>query len=144
MKISTVLLLGVGALAVWEFQQIGTAAATVQFVFSGVQIKSLTNYVLQITVQNISNADCVLNAMSGTITVNDNDLGNVSDFSPVNIRARSQQVVNITLQPSILSLPGAITDIINNSGGQLDFVFEGNANVNGLVLPINVEKIITV
>jgi|SRR5882724_5138309 len=144
MKTGTILLLAGAALVAYEFQQLGTAAQTVQIQLAGIQINSLTNYKVQLLIQNISNISCTVNALTGTITLNDSEIGNVSDFNPVVIPARAQQVINISLNPDLLSLPFAIQNLINNPGIPLDFEVIGNANVNGLILPFDLTKTITV
>lgn len=144
MKTGTIALLVVGGLAVYEFAQLGVAGKTVQILLDGVQINSITNFSLQLLVQNVSNANVKLNSMTGAITVNGNAIGNVSYFSPVTVASNSQQVVNVTLRPDLLSLPASIIALINNSGGNLHFVVDGNANIDGLVIPFTVEKDIAV
>lgn len=140
MKTGTVLLLAGVGLAAYEFQQLNTAAQTVQFQFSGVQINSPTSYNVQILIQNISNIACSVNAMTGVISLNGVQIGNISDFQPVTIGARAQQIVNVVLNPSILSLPLAIQNLINNPGSTLQFEVNGNANVNGLILPFDLTQ----
>jgi LEA14-like dessication related protein len=140
MKTGTVLLIGAAALAAYEFQQLGTAAQTVQFQFAGVNATGLTTYNVQLLIQNISNISCTVNAMSGIITMEGNQIGNISDFQPVTIGARAQQIVNVIVNPNLLSLPFAVQQLINNPGGSVDFEVNGNANVNGLILPFDLTK----
>lgn len=144
MKTGTVVLLGLAGLVLYEFQQLGTAVATVQFVFNGVQPKGLLKYTIQILVQNVSNATCQVNAMTGVVSINDNPVGNISDFQPVTVPGRGQQIVNIDLTVSVVELPSAVIDLLNNSGGNLAFNVTGNANVNGLILPFSLDKSISV
>jgi LEA14-like dessication related protein len=144
MKTGTILLLAGAGLVAYEFQQLGTAAQTVQFQFAGVQINGLTNYNVQLLIQNISNISCSVNAMSGVINLNGNQIGNISDFNPVIIGARAQQIVNVALNPNLLSLPFEIQSLINNPGQPLNFEVNGNANVNGLILPFDLSKTIIV
>jgi LEA14-like dessication related protein len=144
MKTGTVLLLGVGAVAAYYFAQLGKAGSTMQIVLSGVQVNSVTDYVITLTFQNVSNATVKINSFTGVVSINDNQVGNVSEFGPVIINPNSQQAINIHFSPSLLSLPGAIRDLLNNSGGELVFNVNGNANVDNLVLPVNVSDTVTV
>ncbi len=144
MKTGTILLLAGAGLVAYEFQQLGTASQTVQFQFAGVTFNGLTSLNVQLLIQNISNIQCTVNALSGQILLNDGQIGNISDFQPVNIAARSQQVINVIMSLNILSLPGAIQQLINNPGSSLDFEIIGNANVNGLILPFDLYKTVTV
>ncbi len=108
MKTGTILLLAGAGLVAYEFQQLGTASQTVQFQFAGVTFNGLTSLNVQLLIQNISNIQCTVNALSGQILLNDGQIGNISDFQPVTIAARSQQVINVIMSLNILSLPGAI------------------------------------
>lgn len=142
MNTGTILLLAGAGLVAYEFQQLGTAAATVQFQFAGVTFNSITSLNVQLLIQNISNIKCTVNALSGQIIMNDLQIGNISDFQPVDIAARSQQVVNVLLSLNVLSIPGTIQSLLNNPGAPLDFEIIGNANVNGLILPFDLTKTI--
>lgn len=144
MKGSTLLILAVVAFAGYEFLQLGTAANTMQVVFSGVQVNGPLNYTLNLVVQNVSNAAINLNSLAADVTVNGNDLGNVSNFTPVVIQPNAQTPVNVTLAPSLLSIPGTVAALLNTPTGSFDFKVVGNMNVNSLVLPLNVEKTITI
>ena len=142
MKTGTVLLLGAAGLAVYYFEQLGVAGNTVQFVLNGISVKSLSDFQVQILVQNVSNASVRLAALSADITLNGMDIGNASFFpaQPQMIPGTSQQIVNIDVTPSILSLPGAIQNLLANPGGSYDVAVKGNANINSLVLPFSIEK----
>lgn len=140
MKPITLLLLAGGAGLIWYFTQLGVAGNVVNIVFQGVQIKSLNDFGLQFLVQNVSNAPIIVNSMSANVTLNGNTLGNASYFgSPFSVPANSEQLINIAFKPSLISLPGDISNLLNNgTGGSLEFAATGNMNVNNLVLPINV------
>jgi len=147
MKNSTALLLAAGGLALIYGSRVATGVNTVNFVLNGVDLSDITNIKLQFLVQNVSNATGVLNSLSGNITVNGNDLGNISDFNPVTIPPNSQQPINISLRPDLISLPQTIAALIQQNGSgnnDLNFEVTGNANVNGIVLPFDLTKTINV
>jgi len=144
MKTGTLLLVGGLALAAYEYAQLNTAVGTVQFMVAGINFKSLTDYEIQLLVQNVSNANVDLNALTGIVTINGSQIGNITDFSPVNIAPRSQQIVNIDLQPNLLSIPGAVQNLINNPGSTFNIAVSGNANVNNLVIPFSANQSISV
>jgi LEA14-like dessication related protein len=146
MKLSNILIFGGIAVIAYELLNLGTAAGTAQFLLEGVTVNSITNYTVQILVQNVSNANVTLNSLVADIQLNGTDIGNASYFpsTPTVISGNSQQVVNLTVNPSLLSLPGAIINIVNAPGSALNFNVTGNANVNGLVLPFTLTKTVTV
>lgn len=144
MKTGTVLLIAGVGLVAYQFIQLNTGLNTVQFMIAGFSFKSLTTYEIQLLVQNVSNANANLNALTGIVTINDNQVGNVTDFTPVNIAPRSQQIVNIDFTPNLLALPGTIQQLINSPGSNFNIGLSGNANVGGLVIPFNVTQSVQV
>jgi LEA14-like dessication related protein len=144
MKLGTVALIAtIGAGAIY-LSNLGIAANTTTIIFSGVQIKSITDFMLSFMIQNVSNATIQFNSMTGMVSVNGSQLGNISTFQAVTIPGNSQQQVNIEFQPSLLSIPGTVMSFIQSPGSTLDFNIQGNANVNSLVLPFNLDQTITI
>lgn len=143
MKTGTIILLGLGALAVYEYSQLGVAAADVQILFDDVSIVSLSNIQITILVQNVSNANIELNSMALAVTMNGQSLGNVSLFPvvPITIQGNSEQPVTVQLTPNWLTIPGAVADLINSGNmDAMSFNATGTANINNIPLPINVTK----
>lgn len=144
MKTGNLLLLGGAGLIIYYLSQLGVAGKTVQFVFKGVSFLSATKLQIQLMVQNVSNANITLNALTGDVTINGNELGSASTFTPVDIPGASQQQINLILDISILSLPSTIINLINQAGNTLNFQVTGNANINSLVVPFSVQQAITI
>lgn len=144
MKTGTILLIGGAALAAYYFEQLGVAGATVQILFDGVQIKSLTKFTAQFRIQNVSNASVIVRALTGDITLNGSEVGNISMFDEYDIPATGQKVISVDFTPNLLALPQTVINAINNSGGNLNFQVTGNMNVNTLVLPFSLQEGITV
>jgi hypothetical protein len=148
MKTSTIALLAVGGGALYYFSQLGVAGATVQFVLGTPQFQSLSQLIIPITVQNVSNAVINLAAMSGQVTINGNSLGNVSYFppTPTQIAPTSQQIVNFTANINLFSLPSTIQNLVNNvqGSGAYTFVIDGNANINSLVIPFSLTQQVSI
>lgn len=141
MKTGTLLLLGVAALAVIEYSNLGIAGATVQFLFQGVQVNSLSDIEVTMLVQNVSNGNIVLNSMTLDLTVNGNELGNAAVFpsSPIVVQSNSQQPVVIRVTPNLLTLPSAIMSLVqSNQLNSLIFKADGTANVNNIPMPVHV------
>lgn len=144
MKTTNFLLLAGGAIAVYYFTQLNTAGATVNFVLNGVQILSPTRIGIQLLVQNVSNADITVYAMTGNVSINGNNVGAVSGFQQTDIGPTSQQVVNLVIDLSLLSLPSTIIALINQPGNSYNFLVAGNANINHLVVPFTVSQQVTI
>lgn len=90
-----------------------------------------------VLVQNTSSAGLTINSFAGNITSNNTLVGNVYNFTPVDVPANSQTSVNISIQFKPL---GIVNDIIrafqNSNFGQVVTV-DGYANVSGIQLPLH-------
>lgn len=138
------LLVGAGA-AVLYFTQLGVAAKTANFVFQSVDFLSATKLRVGILCQNVSNADVTVLAMDGSITLNNNFLGTAYYFGqPVEIAPASQQVIYLTIDLSVLSIPGTVVDLLNNPTQSFSLQVKGSANVNHIVIPFTVNQSVTV
>lgn len=144
MKIDTgtAILLGLAGLAVYEYSQLGLAAADVQFLFQGVNVNSLSNVQVTMLVQNVSNTPIVLNSMTLDLSVNGQSIGNAAVFPqvPITIQPNSQQPVAISITPDWLSIPSTVQSLIQSNSPNVKFEAVGTANVNNIPFPIDVQK----
>jgi hypothetical protein len=144
MKTTDILiLLGLGGL-VYYFAQLNTAAGTANFVLGIPSFITPTKVNIPISVQNVSNAEVKLNALTANVAINGNPIGTASTFVQTVIEPTSQQLVNLTLDLSVLSLPTTILSLFNQTGNTYNFTVNGNANVNSLVLPFNLTQSVTI
>jgi len=146
MKIPGIAILAVGAGVLYYFSQLGVAGATVNFVFQGINFKSLSSLGVTIMVQNVSNAPLNLEAVSADISLNGDYIGNASFFpvTPARIGPTSQMPVELIVNLSLLSLPGTVRDLIEHPTSQFTAVVKGNANINNLVIPFSVDQTVSI
>lgn len=142
MKTSNLLIIGFGGLLVWEWFQKGVSAATVQLVINGFKFKSINDLQISFLVQNVGNAPININSMSGQVSVNGNFIGNVSYFPAqhIPVGGNSQAPITVDFQPSFLSLPSAIKDLLQTGSNNFTLTVTGNLNYDGIVLPFTVEE----
>ena len=140
---SWLLIAGLG-LAAWYWGKLGQAANVVNVVFNGIQVNGLTSFTLNFVIQNVSNAIVSVNSVAANVTANGTTIGNASYFgNPITIPANSQQSVPLQFAVSLLGLPNAIIQLISNlsagTNSNITFEAKGNMNINGLVLPLDVQ-----
>lgn len=144
MKAVTWILVGILAFVGYEAYELAMGTGTLQFIFQGVNFNGLTNWTVNITVQNVSNATVTINSMTGNVLINGNQLASISSFTPTTVPANGQINIPVTVQPSLLSIPGDVQQLIQTPGSNFDFSVQGNANVSGFILPFTLDKMITV
>lgn len=147
MKATTWLLLAGLAFLGYEAWQLAVGTDMLQVILQGVQINSLTNYTVTLTAQNVSDAELTINALTGNILINGNQLASISTTSvpgwqPIIIPARGQANIPINVVPNLLSLPADIQQLIQSGGQTVDFTVQGGANVSGFVIPFSLDKIV--
>ncbi len=148
MKTSTVVLLGLGALALYYFGNLGIAANVLQYYIQSVNFTGLTTGSITLVVQNPSGTSIMLNSMAGTIAVNGTYIGNISNFQGgIEIGANSQQAVTIQVILSLGSIVEGVVQALTNPTGTnpLNFVISGNANIGfGTIVPFNITQTVNV
>lgn len=146
MKAGDILIIGGIGLGVWYLSRLGLATGTASVIFENIEIKSPTHLQLNLRVQNVSNASININSMTGAVTINNQNFGNVSYF-PVGglvVPANSEIDVPVDLQISIMDLPANISAILNSGGTAANVAINGYVNLNGFVLPLEFDKALTV
>lgn len=148
MKAENLVLLGIGAIILLHFANLGVASNVLQYYIQSVDFRSISNAQIMLMVQNPSNAQITLNSMAGTITANGTVLGNISNFSGGTIiPANQQQPVSITVNLSLANILSSLADILIHPDGTqpIQFIIQGNANVNGgIIVPFNIQQTVNV
>ena len=127
------LLLG-GAAALWLLSKVHTGQ-NLHFLPLGVSLDG-GGLVITVGVQNPTDNSLQLTSLAGDVTVNGTNAGNLSGFQPVTILPNAQTSVNVKFTPNILGAALAIINQVQN-GGTVTIGVNGNANVNGVVLPVH-------
>lgn len=146
MNAGTILLVGGGLYGIWYLSQLGLATATVQVVFDGISVVALTKLKVRLRIQNISNVAIRVNSMTGNVFLDsyDQPLGAISYFDKLEIPANGEAALNVDLSLSLLDLPSNIANLIESGGTPVTFHVVGNVNVNGLILPFTLEKMLAI
>lgn len=78
--------------------------------------------------------------MVGNVTINGNNLGNLSSFIQVTVPANSQRPVVLHFSPSLLSLPADIKNLIDAGSATYTVEATGYINVTGIPAPISFDE----
>lgn len=96
------------------------------------------NPVIRIGVLNPSNQSITINSFVGGLLLNDNsEVAKVKNFKRTQIKASAESDFELTLVPSSVGVFQALKTIFSKKLGDMNIKLVGNANVNGMVLPIN-------
>lgn len=91
---------------------------------------------IRLSALNPSNQTAKINSIVGELYVNNSFIGDVSTFVPQVIAPNAESQVSFVIKPSLLSAFSTVKNLILNKGKGYKFEFKGNANVDGLVIPL--------
>lgn len=136
MKIGGVIA-GVGVLYFgWTLWQKYEAGSNLDVNIANVDLSGFPNVQVVLSVQNVTNTPLTVNSVAGNLAVNNVPLGSLSSTIPVTLAPNQITMVTINFSASMVNLPNAIATVINQLGGSLAFNVTGEANVQGIPVPV--------
>lgn len=91
----------------------------------------------ELVVQNTSNVSFTINSLAASVLTDSTLIGNVSNFTPVEIPGNRQGVIPLTLQLQPLALVNDIIGIITGGNGSKNLIITGSVNANGIQAPFS-------
>lgn len=85
----------------------------------------------ELIVQNTNNVSFTINSMAASVTADGILIGNVSNFSPVQIPGNSQAAIPLTLVLMPIGIANEIIQIITGGAGRKNIKVTGGVNANG-------------
>jgi LEA14-like dessication related protein len=87
-------------------------------------------------VQNPTNSTIKIKSITGSISLNNKYLANVSAFGDQTVAPNSESTLRLIARPSALGVFESVRELLTAPAGQVKAIFEGSANVDGIVVPI--------
>jgi hypothetical protein len=92
---------------------------------------------VEMAVQNPTNQTITIRSITGSVSVNDKYLANVSAFGDQKVLPNQESILRLTARPSATGVFQSIREILTQPVGSIAASFQGTANVDGLVVPIS-------
>lgn len=90
----------------------------------------------ELIVQNTSNAQITIYSLTASVTLNGDMVGNIYNFTPVNINPNSQTAIPITIRFLMLGVISQLIDTLNAGLHPETLVISGSCNANGVQVPL--------
>ncbi len=143
MNAGTIVLLAGGGFLAYKAYQSKQSAGTLNFYPASLKSLSFDGITpvlsVGVAVQNPSNQNYQVRAIVGNLYANGNLIGNVSNFTVVNVAAAAQTIYPLQIRLSLLGIVQNIIDAFNGNGLHVNAELQANANVNGFVVPIKIQ-----
>lgn len=131
---------GAAGLYYWNLSRAATNLTFFPGNVTGVSLTGLSPTVFaEIIVQNTNNASFTLNSLSASVLSDSTLIGNISNFTPVQIPGNSQATIPITLSLQPLTLVNELIGIITGGVGQRTLAINGTVNANGIQSPFTLQ-----
>jgi hypothetical protein len=93
--------------------------------------------IISVRVLNPSNQSAQLNSITGELSLNGKFISNITSFVPQKIAAKAESVIKLEAKPGVTGAASVILTALQKKGTGYKAKFVGNANVDGIVIPIN-------
>lgn len=97
---------------------------------------------VEMAVQNPTNQTITIKSITGSVSVNDKYLANVSAFGDQKVLPNSESILRLTARPSAVGVFQSVREILMQPIGTSSASFQGTANVDGIVVPISESRTI--
>lgn len=133
----TVPFLAIAAAAglVWFLSAKKRFAGAVRFELKQIKVSG-TNVIVKIGILNPSNQAATVNSVVSTLFFNNTAIATVKNFKPVTINASSEATTELIFVPSGFGVVTALTELAQGKKVK-GFKVVGNANVDGMMVPVN-------
>ena len=94
---------------------------------------------VELVVQNTSNITFTISSLAANVLSDGTLIGNISDFTPVQIPGNSQGAIPLTLTLQPIGLANEIISMINGGSGSRTILIQGSVNANGMQQPLSIQ-----
>ena len=92
---------------------------------------------LTLGANNPTGSSATLNSLVGALFIKGNQVSSVESFTKVKILPNAKSLITLDLKPSLVGIFATAKLLLSKGGTKaLDATFVGNADVNGLIIPI--------
>jgi hypothetical protein len=95
---------------------------------------------IDLAVQNPTNSRVTFKSITGSLSVNNQFLANVSAFGDQVIQPNSETILKLQARPSATGIFSSVRELLSAPMGELTVNFTGSANLDGITYPINETK----
>ena len=135
----TPVLIAGAAFAGWYFWSRAQALKSLQFIPVGLGVQG-PGVSLQIEVDNPTSAVLMFDGFAGSLNIQGQPVGNVTDFQPQPILPGANQIT-LFIQPNLFGIAAGVINQIEGRNGSSGFSasLSGTANINSFPLPVNIQ-----
>jgi LEA14-like dessication related protein len=115
---------------------------SIKFSFESLKLSG-TKIIVRLGMLNPSGSSATLNSLVGSLIVKGNEVATIENFTKTIIAPKSKSFIDVTITPSALGVLTTLKNLFKKGGiANLSAQIVGNANIDGITMPIDVKYII--
>lgn len=127
------LLAGAAGLYFWNLSKAASNLIYFPGNITGFQLDGISPIIyVDLIVQNTNNVSFTINSLAGNVLSNNTVIGNIKNFTPVEVAGNSQTAVPLTLVLQPIAIVGEIISVLTGSTGERNLQVHGTVNANGI------------
>lgn len=111
---------------------------TARFTVKKIKMKGF-NVLVTMGILNPTSNTIKLNSFVGSIVSDNRDIATITNFTPVTIAGNNESEITLTFIPSALGVVSLLRNLISMPLGKIGVKLLGSANIDGYVLPVNID-----
>jgi len=111
---------------------------SIQFTLESVKLSG-TKLIVRLGMLNPTGSSATINSIVGSIYIKGSAIATVENYTTIKILPKSKSFIDLTVTPSGVGVFSFVKSLINTGTKNLSAEFKGNANINGITIPLDIK-----
>jgi len=111
---------------------------SIQFTLESVKLSG-TKLIVRLGMLNPTGSSATINSIVGSIYIKGSAVATVENYTKIKILPKSKSFIDLTVTPSGVGVFSFVKSLINTGTKNLSAEFKGNANINGITIPLDIK-----
>jgi LEA14-like dessication related protein len=111
---------------------------SIQFTLGSVKLSG-TKLIVRLGMLNPTGSSATINSIVGSIYIKGSAVATVENYTKIKILPKSKSFIDLTVTPSGAGVFSFIKSLISTGTKNLSAEFKGNANIDGITIPLDIK-----
>ena len=111
---------------------------SIQFTLESVKLSG-TKLIVRLGMLNPTGSSATINSIVGSIYIKGSAVATVENYTKIKILPKSKSFIDLTVTPSGAGVFSFVKSLISTDTKNLSAEFKGNANIDGITIPLDIK-----
>ena len=111
---------------------------SIQFTLESVKLSG-TKLIVRLGMLNPTGSSATINSIVGSIYIKGSAVATVENYTKIKILPKSKSFIDLTVTPSGAGVFSFVKSLISTGTKNLSAEFKGNANIDGITIPLDIK-----